>query len=75
MVASWIEQRRWGTEYPLEALMGHPLRASIEAEFKEMAVDTSAYPTMHDPKGWAYIAHPVGIITSVPPAVRIHSLG
>ncbi len=38
MVQSWIEQRNYGVNFPLEALKAkaHPLAPKIEAEFAAM---------------------------------------
>ena len=46
MESSWVEQRRWGIENPLEALgLTHPLAQSLQAEFAAMR------PVMPDPSG------------------------
>ncbi|KAJ9464546.1 hypothetical protein DIPPA_09975 [Diplonema papillatum] len=37
MQSTWIEQRNFGFTYPMQALAGHPLQQSIEAEFSKLS--------------------------------------
>jgi hypothetical protein len=45
IVESWKEQRRWGIDYPLEALEDHPLAERIRREIARLyPSDDGAYP-------------------------------
>ncbi len=47
MVSSWVEQRFWGVEYPVQLLGDHPLRADITAALERLrfngTISTSDY--------------------------------
>lgn len=46
MAGSWVEQRNFGINYPLQALTGHPLLPRLLAEFEAMS------PKIPSVQGW-----------------------